>query len=199
MKSVDAESSAGETVRPSGGAVGAAGSDSEEGYNCGLYIYRAAFLHQEQGEKRDPEAHSAKKGNTWHFGYKSHIGVDSENCLVHTGEVTAANIQDVTVTSDLLSGEEEAVCGDSGYLSADNRPKVPKKNKASNRIRFKLNCRPGANKNRSIRSKVQIKRREHEKSFVRAKVEHVFAVVKLQLRLCKTRYQGYENRLQNRI
>ena len=35
-------------------------------------------------KKRDPEAHSAKKGNTWHFGYKAHIGVDEESGLVHT-------------------------------------------------------------------------------------------------------------------
>ena len=35
-----------------------------------------------------------------------------------------------------------------------------------------------------------MKRREHEKSSVRAKVEHVFAVVKGQLRYRKTRYRG---------
>lgn len=39
-------------------------------------------------------------------------------------------------------------------------------------------------------SQVQIKRREHEKSSVRAKVEHVFAVVKGQLQYRKTRYRG---------
>ena len=27
-------------------------------------------------KERDPEAHSAKKGNVWHLGYKAHIGVD---------------------------------------------------------------------------------------------------------------------------
>ena len=26
-------------------------------------------------KKRDPEMHSAKKGNNWHFGKKMHIGV----------------------------------------------------------------------------------------------------------------------------
>lgn len=26
---------------------------------------------------RDPEAHQAKKGNNWHFGYKAHAGVDA--------------------------------------------------------------------------------------------------------------------------
>lgn len=35
-----------------------------------------------------------------------------------------------------------------------------------------------------------MKRREHEKSSVRAKVEHLFAVVKEQLRYRKTRYRG---------
>ena len=46
-------------------------------------------------KKRDPEAHSAKKGNTWHFGYKAHIGVDEKNGLIHTVKATAANEHDV--------------------------------------------------------------------------------------------------------
>lgn len=54
-------------------------------------------------KERDPETHSAKKGNTWHFGYKAHIGVDKESGLVHTVKVTAANEHDVTVTSELLT------------------------------------------------------------------------------------------------
>ena len=43
-----------------------------------------------QKKERDPEAHSSKKGNTWHFGYKAHIGVDSESGLVHHAKTTAA-------------------------------------------------------------------------------------------------------------
>ena len=35
-------------------------------------------------KKRDPDAHQVKKGNTWHFGYKAHIGVDKDSGLVHT-------------------------------------------------------------------------------------------------------------------
>ena len=27
-------------------------------------------------KKRDPDAHSVKKDNTWHLGYKAHVGVD---------------------------------------------------------------------------------------------------------------------------
>ena len=146
-------------------------------------------------KERDPEAHSAKKGNTWHFGYKAHIGVDHDTGLVHTVKVTAANVHDVTVTADLLTGEEDAVYGDSAYLGADKRPEAAKKNKSGRKIHYKVNRRPSQNKNLSTRSKAQIKRREHEKSSVRAKVEHVFAVVKQQLRFRKTRYRGLRRQI----
>ena len=59
-------------------------------------------------------------------------------------------------------------------------------------VHYKINRRPSQSKNNSARSQAQIKRREHEKSSVRAKVEHVFAVVKLQLRFRKTRYRGLQ-------
>ena len=143
----------------------------------------------------DPQAHSAKKGNTWHFGYKPHIGVDKESGLVHTVKVTAANEHDVTVTSELLTGEEEEVYGDSGYLGAEKRPEALKKNKAGKSVHYKINRRPSQSKNKSARSQAQIKRHEHEKSSVRAKVEHVFAVVKLQLRFRKTRYRGLQKQI----
>lgn len=143
----------------------------------------------------DPQAHSAKKGNTWHFGYKAHIGVDKESGLVHTVKVTAANEHDVTVTSELLTGEEEEVYGDSGYLGAEKRPEALKKNKAGKSVHYKINRRPSQSKNKSARSQAQIKRHEHEQSSVRAKVEHVFAVVKLQLRFRKTRYRGLRKQI----
>ena len=148
-----------------------------------------------RNKQREPEAHSAKKGNTWHFGYKAHIGADSKSGLVHTVKVTAANVHDVIVTSDMLTGEEEVVYGDSGYPSSDKRPKAQKKNRAGKANCYKLNRRPSASKKRSACSKAQIKRREHEKSSVRARVEHVFAVVKQRLRVCKTRYQGLRKQI----
>ena len=146
-------------------------------------------------KERDPQAHSAKKGNTWHFGYKAHIGVDKESGLVHTVKVTAANEHDVTVTSELLTGEEEEVYGDSGYLGAEKRPEALKKNKAGKSVHYKINRRPSQSKNKSARSQAQINRHEHEKSSVRAKVEHDCAVVKLQLRFRKTRDRGLRKQI----
>lgn len=141
-------------------------------------------------KQRDPQAHQVKKGNTWHFGYKAHIGADKDSGLVHTVKVTAANVNDVTMTSQLLTGEENAVYGDSGYLGTDKREEAITRNKAGKRIRYKLNRRPSQINKQSPRSQRQLKRREHEKSSVRAKVEHVFGVVKGRLRYRKTRYRG---------
>ena len=143
-------------------------------------------------KKRDPEAHSTKKGNTWHFGYKAHVGVDRDTGLVHTLKVTAANVHDVTITAQLLTGEEETVHGDSGYLGAEKREEAVLRNKDGRKLRYKINRRPSQAKNLSTRSRAQIKRREREKSSVRAKVEHVFAVVKSRFRYRKTRYRGLQ-------
>ena len=70
-------------------------------------------------KKWDPNAHQTKKGNTWHFGYKAHIGVDKTSRLVHHVKTTATNVHDVIVVPELLYGEEESVHGDSGYLAAE--------------------------------------------------------------------------------
>ena len=84
-----------------------------------------------------------------------------------------------TVTADIL--EQKIV------------PKpARKKNTAGKKIRYKINRRPSQSKNNSARFQAQIKRRGHEKSSVRAKVELVFAVLKLQLRYRKTRYRGLQ-------
>ena len=141
-------------------------------------------------KQRDPDAHQVKKGNTWHFGYKAHIGVDKDSGIVHTVKVTPANTSDVSVTPELLTGEETVVYGDSAYLGAEKREDAVKKSKNGERIRYKINRRPSQIAKESPQSQGQLKRREHEKSSVRAKVEHVFAVIKGQLRYRKTRYRG---------
>lgn len=144
-------------------------------------------------KKRDPEACSTKKGNTWHFGYKAHIGVDRDTGLVHTLKVTAANVHDVTMMAELVTGEEDTVHGDSGYLGGEKRDGAVLRNRKGQKIRYKINRRPSQTKNLPTRSKAQVKRREREKSSVRAKVEHIFAIVKGRFRYRKTRYRGLQN------
>ena len=146
-------------------------------------------------KKRDPDAHSVKKGYSWYFGYKAHIGVDKDSGLVHTVKVTSANTHDVTMTSELLHGEEECIYGDSGYTGAEKRDDAVVRNKSGKKIRYCINRKPSGIRNKSTRAKGQIKRIEHEKSSVRAKIEHVFAIVKGQLRYRKTRYRGLRKQI----
>jgi len=153
-------------------------------------IISAASSTKNREKKRDPEACQTKKGNTWYFGYKAHIGVDRDSGLAHHVEATCANVHDVTMVPKLLTGEEETVNGDSGYLGAEKREEAVTHNKRRKRIQYKINRRPSQSKNNSSRSRGQIKRREREKSSVRAKVEHVIGVVKNLFGYRKTRYKG---------
>jgi IS5 family transposase len=63
-------------------------------------------------KERDPEMHQTRKGKTWHFGMKAHIGVDAQSGLVHTVIGTPANVSDVTKAHKLLHGEESMAFGD---------------------------------------------------------------------------------------
>ena len=143
-------------------------------------------------KKRDPDAHQVKKGNTWHFGCKAHIGVDKDSRLVHTVEATAANVHDVTQVPKLLTEEEEVVYGDSGYLGAGNREDATVRNESGHKIKYKINRRPSQIRKLSKSGQYATRKVEHIKSSVRAKVERVFGVVKRQLHFRKTRYRGLE-------
>ena len=135
-------------------------------------------------------AHSVKKGNQWHFGYKAHIGVDKDSGLVHHLKVTGANEHDVTATPDLMHGEEKEIYGDSGYIDAQKRENAVVKNKKGQKIKYKINRKPSSMKKLSKSGQYAAKKAEHKKSSVRAKVEHVFAVVKRLFGYRKTRYRG---------
>lgn len=100
--------------------------------------------------------------------------------------------------AELVTGEEGTVHGDSGYLEAGKREEAILRNRRSKKIRYKTNRRPSQSKNLPTRSKAQVKRREREKPSAKAKVEHVFAVVKGRFRYRKTRYRGLQNQTAKR-
>ena len=146
-------------------------------------------------KKRDPDAHSAKKGNTWHFGYKMHIGVDRDTSLVHHVKTTATNEHDVTAASELMHGEEETLNGDGGYIGADKRPEAIRKNKQGKKIKYIINRKQSSINKLYKSGQYAAKKREHKKSSVRCKVEHVFAVVKRLFGYRKTRYRGLRKQM----
>src|SRR5450756_900532 len=68
--------------------------------------------------------HQTRKGQQWYFGMKAHIGADRDSKLVHTVVVTAANVADITKTSELLHGQEQQVHADAGYTGVEKRAEI---------------------------------------------------------------------------
>lgn len=77
--------------------------------------------------ERDPQMHQTKKGGSWHFGMKAHIGADDKSGLVHTVISTAANVSDISQTDKPLHGNEKRVGADVGYVGALKREAVQQK------------------------------------------------------------------------
>lgn len=132
--------------------------------------------------ERDPEMHQTKKGNQWHFGMKLHIGVDSHWGVAHSAVVTAANVHDKHPLPDLLHGDELKVYGDSAYARQEEliASKAPAAKDCTNQRVRKVN---------GVADEIE-RARNRKKSKVRARVEHVFAVIKRQWGFSKVRYRG---------
>ena len=48
--------------------------------------------------ERDSEMHQTCKGKQWHFGMKVHIDLDKDTGLIHSMEITAANMHELIYT-----------------------------------------------------------------------------------------------------
>jgi transposase, IS5 family len=146
-------------------------------------IINAPSSTKNQDRARDAEMQQTKKGNQWYFGMKAHIGVDSKTKQVHSAAVTAANVHDSQILEDLLHGDETRVWGDSAYAGqrevlAEHAPLAQDYTQAKG-------CR-----NRPLTD--EDKRKNRTKSGVRAKVEHIFRILKRQFGLTKVRYRGLD-------
>ena len=132
-------------------------------------------------QKRDPEMHQGKKGKQWYFGMKAHVGVDSKTKMIHSVVATAANVADSRVLPELLHGEETKVWGDQAYrgqTEAIQAVAPVAQDMTHQQYRFKKRV-----------DEVE-RAKNRNKSRVRSKVEHVFAVLKLQFGFVKVRYRG---------
>ena len=137
---------------------------------------------------RDPEMSSTKKGNTWYFGMKAHVGVDAESGVTHSLETSTAKVHDSQVWDELLHGGETSVWADRGYVSAAREAAFSGPDKFWGVMRRAP--KGGAlhpideDINRII-------------AMVRARVEHPFRVIKRQFGYLTTRYRGLaKNRAQ---
>jgi IS5 family transposase len=134
-----------------------------------------------EARKRDPEMSSSKKGNQWYFGMKAHIGVCATSGLVHTAGVTTGKVHDAKVMANLIRADDTAVYGDKGYASDEKKRAAEA---AGVLWAVKEKAKPG----RDLTKRQRARNRRFGK--VRAKVEHVFRVLKCQFGYRKVRYRG---------
>ncbi len=135
---------------------------------------------------RDPEMKQTRKGGSWHFGMKLHIGTDRRG-RVHSLTATHAAESDIKQMPNLLHGEESVVYGDQAYWKEEDRHAFEEQG-----VRYRVNRRaPGGNKNLSERWR-KINR---ARSRTRACCEHPFRVVKQLWGFEKTRYRGIAKNL----
>ncbi len=153
-----------------------------EEHNLGETLIHAPSSTKNREQSRDPEMHQTRKGKQWYFGMKAHVGVDSKTKIIHTAVATAANVSDVAILPDLLHGEETRVWGDGAY---QGQTEVIRE------------CAPRARDYTQRRCRYQGQivdevawAKNRTKSKVRAKVEHVFQVMKLKFGFVKVRYRG---------
>ena len=131
--------------------------------------------------RRDPEMSQSKKGNQWYFGMKAHIGVDMRSGLVHTAAVTTGSVHDAKMMDDLIRADDRAVFGDKGY-AGDSKKRAARQ--AGVYWAVKDQRKSGR------RLSASQKQRNHKRGIVRAKVEHVFRVLKCQFGYRSVRYRG---------
>lgn len=167
--------------------LAAHGIKVREGTIMDATVIHAPTSTKNEAKSRDPEMGSTKKGNQWHFGAKVHVGVDSETKLIHSLSMTPANVHDSQQTKELLHGEETRVYGDKAYVGRQEaiREKAPR---ALDYTEHRAKPgRPLSDEERAC---------NRRKSRIRARVEHVFGVMKHVFGWRKLRFRGIYKNLQ---
>ena len=142
-----------------------------------------------QARERDREMRSTRKGGQYYFGMKVHIGADVDSGAAHEVAVTAANEADIDQLPNLLRADDAAVFGDAGYASDSY-----KRGARALGIGWYVNDKRKPGRGNLSASQKQRNRRH---SRVRARVEHIFRIIKCQFGYRRVRYKGLaKNRAQ---
>ena len=143
-------------------------------------IVNAPSSTKNQDKKRDPDMKQTKKGNQWYFGMKMHVGTDSQG-LAHSIVVTDAAVHDSQILDDLLHGEEQEVYGDKAYADEKKKQEFEEQGKT-----WRINRKATRGKKLNIADRSFNKKSNR----TRAKVEHLFGVIKNLWNYRKVRYKG---------
>lgn len=129
--------------------------------------------------------HQTRKGNQLHFGIKVHIGADVNSGAVHSVTTTAANLADITELPNLRREDDQVIFAGAGYTSD-----AYKRGSRELGIRWYVNDKRKPKPKHNLSTKQ--KKRNRKQSSMRARVGHVFCVMKRQFGFTKTRYKGLE-------
>lgn len=126
----------------------------------------------------DRDATSTKKGGTYYFGYKGHIGVDIESKLIRKVTFTPANRHDSTQTEKLVSYDEQSFFGDKAYTDGHHKY-------SARHYGWYYGVLDKAKRGQPLSGSQKKRNRRHSR--VRAAVEHPFAWMKTKANLVAMR------------
>ena len=151
-----------------------------EGTIVDATILAAPTSTKNRDQARDPQMGSTKKGTTWHFGLKAHVGSDPQG-RVHTVVVTSASVHDSQMMDECLHGDEEVIYGDKAYVDAQRQQEAQAEGIEWRVLRKATRGRKLTCADRSFNRK---------SNRTRARVEHPFGIIKHLWGYSKVRYRG---------
>lgn len=121
--------------------------------------------------QKDTDARWTKKHDTKYFGYKSHVSVDKDNGLIRSCAVTSAEVHDSQALADVLdhSNTSKDAWMDSAYRTPDCLALLEAGG-------FREHVQRRAWRNRPLDGRE--KKGNKTRAKVRARVEHVFGLIK---------------------
>jgi transposase, IS5 family len=120
--------------------------------------------------QKDVDARWVKKNDENFFGYKNHVSVDVKNKLIREYDTTSAEVHDSQVFAGILDpvNTNQTVYADSAYGSEEHDGFLTE-------LQYKNRIHEKATRNKPLTDFQQAQNKK--KSSVRARVEHVFAMI----------------------
>jgi IS5 family transposase len=131
----------------------------------------------------DPDARWAKNKTTGkaRFGYKLHAAIDHGTGIIRLARLTPANVPEVEIGHELVTGDEQAVYADKAYVGPRMRQRLKLAGIKDRVQRRAARCRPL----RPIET-----RRNILIGRIRGRIEGVFGALKRSYGLARMRYMG---------
>lgn len=144
-------------------------------------------LASEPSPQIDTDARSTAKNGKKHFGYKGHVGVDVESKIIRKRTFTPANVHDSQEMENLMSGDEQSVWADKAYPRESDK-------RAARALGIYYGVLDKGKRGHKLSNKQ--KKRNKQKSRVRAAVEHPFGFMRKKL---KVTVLAAKNKLRNAL